>query len=188
MDHRGAARLLGINPTLMSRPHKPNPIHAQTKLAAQGGIVLLTALLMLVVASAWATYAWRQVFWQQRMLHSQGLEFMAWHAAEAGGAELQHRIAHHMALNPMLHMASALPAINALQPLPGTPSGHWKIIAVTSIASTQPHAQAMRIAISGQISDASHSSHHIAQTQLLVDVETTPTGPRITRWQRVYPR
>jgi hypothetical protein len=173
---------------MMPRPLTPNHMLAPTNLGAQRGVVLLTVLVMLVVASAWATYAWRQVFWQQRMLHSQGLEFMAWQAAEAGGLELQHRIAQHIQSNTALDIGSAIPAINALQHLPGTPSGHWQIIASTSLTSSQPNAQAMRITISGHITDPQHNGHHIAQAQLLVDMEATPRGLHITRWQRVYPR
>jgi hypothetical protein len=170
------------------RPQPPHRLQAPTQLGAQGGIVLLTVLVMLVVASAWATYAWRQVFWQQRMLHSQGLEQMAWHAAEAGALALQYRVAQQLSLNPSLNLAAALPAIQTMHNLPGTPAGHWQIRETRSIASKQRYAQAIHITISGHISDAQHSAHHIAQAQLLVDMEATPTGLHITRWQRVYPR
>jgi len=173
---------------MMPRPHPPNRLLTPTQLGAQSGIVLLTVLVMLVVASAWATHAWRQVFWQQRMLHSQGLEQMAWHAAEAGALALQYRVAQEMSLNPSLNLAAALPARQTQHTLPGTPSGHWQIIASTSLNTSQPNAQAMSITISGQITDPQHSGQQIAQAQLLVDMEATPTGLHITRWQRVYPR
>ena len=170
------------------RPHPPHRLQAPTQLGAQKGIVLLTILVMLVVASAWATYAWRQVFWQQRMLHSQGLEQMAWHAAEAGALALQYRVAQQLSLNPSLNLAAALPATQTLHTLPGTPAGHWQLSASSSLVSTQSNTQAMRLVIRGHISDAQHSAHQIAQAQLLVDMEATPTGLHITRWQRVYPR
>jgi len=128
------------------------------------------------------------VFWQQRMLHSQGLEQMAWHAAEAGALALQYRVAQQLSLNPSLNLAAALPAIQTLHTLPGTPSGHWQLSASSSLVSTQANTQAMRLVIRGHISDAQHSAHHIAQAQLLVDMEATPTGLHIIRWQRVYPR
>jgi hypothetical protein len=173
---------------MMPCPNSPHRLQAPTQLGAQRGIVLLAVLVMLVVASAWASYAWRQVFWQQRMLHSQGLEQMAWHAAEAGALALQQRVAQEIALNPGLALMAALPAIHRPHPLPGTPAGHWSLSEASSIVSTQANTQAMRIAIRGHISDAQHSAHHIAQAQLLVDMEATPTGLHITRWQRVYPR
>ena len=170
------------------RPHKPHHTRVQPNCGTQSGIVLLTVLVMLVVASAWATYAWRQVFWQQRMLHSQGLEQMAWHAAEAGALALQYRVAQEISLNPSLNLAAALPARQTQHTLPSTPSGRWQIIASTSLTSSQLNAQAIRITISGQITDPQHSGQQIAQAQLLVDMEATPTGLHITRWQRVYPR
>jgi hypothetical protein len=173
---------------MMQRPHPPNHLDAKTHLGAQRGIVLLAVLVMLVVASAWASYAWRQVFWQQRMLHSQGLEQMAWHAAEAGALAIQQHVAQHIALNPSLALMAALPGIHSPQPLPGSPAGHWSLSEVSSIVSTQANTQAVRIAISGHISDPQYSGHHIAQSLVLVDIEATPTGLHITRWQRVYPR
>jgi Tfp pilus assembly protein PilX len=166
---------LGHSPT----PPRPNP---------QSGIVLLAVLVMLVVTSAWATYAWRQVFWQQRMLHSQGLEQMAWHAAEAGALALQHHIAHQLALNPSVTPVAALATIHGLHTLPGTPAAHWQLMQASSLVSTQANSEAVRIAISGHISDLQHSVHHIAQAQLLIDIEATSSSLHIIRWQRVYPR
>lgn len=173
---------------MMPRPHPPNRLQAPTQLGAQNGIVLLTVLVMLVVTSAWATYAWRQVFWQQRMLHSQGLEQMAWHAAEAGALALQQRVEQQLSLNPSLNLAAALPALQTMHTLPGTPAGHWHLSEASTMVSTQPHAQAIRLVIRGYISDPQDNSHPLAQALLLVDVQTTPTGLYITRWQRVYPR
>jgi len=165
-----------------------NLLQAPSQSSAQRGVVLLTVLVMLAIASAWATYAWRQVFWQQRMLHSQGLEQMAWQAAEAGGLEVRHRMGMHIGLNPGLHITAGLPAINTPQPLPGAPSSHWQISAVHTLVSTKPHTEALRIAISGQINDPQDSGQKIAQAQVIVDIESTPTGLHITRWQRVYAR
>jgi hypothetical protein len=54
--------------------------------------------------------------------------------------------------------------------------------------STKPHTEALRIAISGQINDPQDSGQKIAQAQVIVDIESTPTGLHITRWQRVYAR
>jgi Tfp pilus assembly protein PilX len=156
--------------------------------AQERGIVLLSVLVMLVVASAWGTYAWRQVFWQQRMLHSQGLEQMAWHAAEAGALQLQHRLALQMASSPNLAIVAAVPAINASHALPGTPSSQWHIVSTEGIPSSQPNGQALRISIAGQVAEPSQSSTRIAQAHLLVDIEHSSAGLRINRWQRVYPR
>lgn len=173
---------------MMRGQHPPRLLQAHAQSSAQRGIVLLTVLVMLAIASAWTTYAWRQVFWQQRMLHSQGLEQMAWQAAEAGGLEVRHRMGVHIGLNPGLHITAGLPAINTPQPLPGVPSSHWQISAIHTLVSTKPHTQAIRMAISGQIHDPQHSGQQIAQAQLLLDIESTTTGLHITRWQRVYPR
>ena len=165
-----------------------NLLQAPSQPSAQRGVVLLTVLVMLAIASAWATYAWRQVFWQQRMLHSQGLEQMAWQAAEGGGLEVHDRIAMHIGLNPGLNITGGLPAINTPQPLPGVPSSYWQISAVHTLVSTKPHTEALRIAISGRINDPQDSGQQIAQAQVIVDIESTPTGLHITRWQRVYAR
>jgi hypothetical protein len=156
--------------------------------AKERGLVLLSVLIMLMVASAWSTYAWRQVFWQQRMLHSQGLEQMAWHAAEAGALHLHHSLTQQMVSNPNLVMAAALPAINTPHSLPGIPSNQWLIFSTESIASSQPNAQALRISIAGQVVEPSQSTTRTAQAHLLIDIEHSPAGIGITRWQRVYPR
>ena len=160
----------------------------QPNLGAQRGIVLLTVLVMLAVASAWATYAWRQVFWQQRMLHSQGLEQMAWNVAEAGGLHIHDRMAKLIKLNPGLNIVAGLPAINIPHRLEGSPSGHWQISAVQPLTRTPPNTEGMRISISGHVNNSHNSGAHIAQAHLLIDLETTGSGIRITRWQRVYPR
>jgi Tfp pilus assembly protein PilX len=156
--------------------------------AQERGIVLLSVLVMLVVASAWGTYAWRQVFWQQRMLHSQGLEQMAWHAAEAGALQVQHRLALQLASSSNLAIVAALPATNTSHALPGSPSSQWHIVSTEGIAGSQPNAQALRISIAGQVAEPSQSSTRIAQAHLLVDIEHSSAGLRINRWQRVYPR
>lgn len=166
----------------------PRALQTSPHSNTQRGIVLLSVVVMLAIASAWATYAWRQVFWQQRMLHSQGLEQMAWQAAEAGGLEVRNQIAMHIRRNLGLNISAGLPAINTPQPLPGAPSSQWQISAIYSLVSTKPNTEATRIAISGQINDLQHNGQQIAQAQLLLDIESTTTGLHITRWQRVYPR
>lgn len=162
--------------------------HTMKAQAHEHGIVLLSVLVMLVVASAWGSYAWRQVFWQQRMLHSQGLEQMAWHAAEAGALHLHHRLALQLASSTNPAMVAALPAINTPHMLPSSPSSQWHIVSTESIASSQPNGQALRISIAGQVAEPSQSTTRTAQAHLLVDIEHSTTGLRITRWQRVYPR
>lgn len=156
--------------------------------AHERGIVLLSVLVMLVVASAWATYAWRQVFWQQRMLHSQGLEQMAWHAAEAGALQLQHRLTQQLVSNPNMALAAAIPAINTPHTLPGTPSSQWHIVSTEGIASARPNSHTLRISIAGQVAEPQQDNTRTAQAHLLIDIEHSPEGLHINRWQRVYPR
>jgi hypothetical protein len=152
------------------RPHKPHHTLVQPNCGTQSGIVLLTVLVMLVVASAWATYAWRQVFWQQRMLHSQGLEFMAWQAAEAGALQLWHQ--------------KACPKTGGalLEGLPGT---RWRI--GEFLEASQP----CTLYVIGEVFDTSaDATLVIAQAHLLLEFSDLgdPLKTHITRWQRVYPR
>jgi len=170
------------------RPQPPHRLQASTQLGAQRGIVLLTVLVMLVVASAWATYAWRQVFWQQRMLHSQGLEQMAWHAAEAGALHVQHHITQKLASNPSMSVAAAFTTGLTSDTLPGSPSSHWVILSSQGVVGSKPSATILRISIAGQVIDPLQSPQPIAQAHVIVDIEQSLLGLHIIRWQRVYPR
>ena len=170
------------------RPHKLHHTRGQPHFAAQSGIVLLTVLVMLVVASAWATYAWRQVFWQQRMLHSQGLEQMAWQAAEAGALHVQHHIAQKLASNPSMSEAADFTTGLTTYALPGSPSSQWVMLPSHGVFSSKLDATIMRISIAGQVIDPLQSPQTIAQAHVIVDIEQSSLGLQITRWQRVYPR
>lgn len=158
---------------------------------AEHGMVLLSVMVMLMLASAWATSGWRQVFWQQRMQHSQALELMAGYAAEAGALAIHQRLVHHAALHPERPMIEALAEPLPAQRLPGALIRDWSIHALTPIDRPPPEPPRLRIAIVAVVRPASDpwsQAPPIAQAQWLIDVEDHATGPRITRWQRVYPR
>lgn len=154
----------------------------------QQGMVLLSVLIMLAVASAWSTYAWRQVFWQQRMLHSQGLEQMAWHAAEAGAIQVRDHIVQHTATQTELDVRSLLLEAKDAQTLAGRPQASWQITALDDLPSPSHGDQAWRIVIASHVLDPRDDNRPMARAHLMIDITRGTAGVQVQRWQRVYSR